>query len=121
MAPRSETALVTRSNVLMLWNEGYSFSKIADALGVPKTTAHWIVKRLQQTNSLHNRHRSGRPSISRPREDRNLIRLVQENRRASSTTLLQEWQLSSGKTASPSTVRRKLLAHGYDYKCYNPH
>jgi transposase len=114
-----------RSNVLMLWNEGYSFSKIADTLGVSKTTAHRIVKRFQETNILHNRHRSGRPPISTPREDRmrssrgvncNLIRLVKENRRASSTTLSHDWQLSSGKTASPSTVRRKLLAHGYDYK-----
>ena len=102
--------------VIALYSEGYSFRRISERLGVPKSTASDIVNRFKTTNSVENCHRSGRPPICTPRDERNLIRLVTQNRRASSTQLSHEWKLSNGKQASPSTVRKTLQAHNMQYK-----
>ncbi len=106
MAPRAETSTNVRSIIIALYSEGYPFRRISERLGVPKSTASDIVNRFKTTNSVENCHRSGRPPICTPRDERNLIRLVTQNRRASSTQLSHEWKLSNGKQASPSTVRK---------------
>ena len=116
MASKSKTSINTRSIVILLHNEGFSFRQIAERTGVPKSTANEIVKRFNDTKSIFDRHRSGRPSISTPRDDRNLINMVKKNRRATSTQLSQQWKLSNGRIAHPSTVRRKLLAQNMQYK-----
>ena len=47
---------------------------------------------------------------------------MKENRRQSSTELANQWQLSSGKQASPRTVRRVLQNHNYLWRsaCKKP-
>ena len=111
-----ETSLHDCSMVIAFHNEGYSYRDIEKSTGVSKSTANYIVNRYEETQSVNDRHRSGRPSNSTPRDDRNLVNLVKKNRRAPSHQLASEWELSNGKKASSSTVRRRLLAKKFFYK-----
>ncbi|XP_065643058.1 uncharacterized protein LOC136074647 [Hydra vulgaris] len=75
-----------------------------------------IIKRFKETKSYVDRHRSGRPRLTTPNDDRLLIRLAKKNRTMSSHELRSEWKLSNGRQASASLVRRKLLANNMLWK-----
>ena len=89
---------------------------ISTFIGASISTINNIIKRYKETGSIEDRYRPGRPRISSPRDDRELVRIVSKNRRLSSQNLSHLWKLSNEKTAPSSTVRKRLQEQGYDWK-----
>ena len=85
-------------------------------LKVNQSTISRLVSKFKATNSVSDLYRRPKPKISTPSDNRQLKRLVIKNRRASSTWLANEWKLSNGCVASPSTVRNKLREMRYKNK-----
>lgn len=86
---RKETSEAQRAQVVTLREEGYSFLKISEHTGVPKSTCYKIGKRDQERRKLGSATpytssalRSGRPEKITCRECRHLIQLAKKNRRA---------------------------------------
>ena len=98
---------------ILLSEDGYSCRQIAEKLNRHHSTISNILKRYNETGSVKERHRSGRPPISNARDQRHLIKIMKENRRQSSTELAKQWELSNGKQASARTVRRVLQNQNY--------
>ncbi|XP_065671825.1 uncharacterized protein LOC136089694 [Hydra vulgaris] len=97
-----------RYAALVLKEEGYSIRQIAEKLGRSQSCIINIIQRYKETRSINDRHRTGRNKISNDRDVRSLVRLMKENRQASSTDLSTKWTLSNGLKASPRTVRKVL-------------
>ncbi len=95
---------------------GCSYSEIAETLGTSKSTIHNIIQRFEETGNVKERARSGRPKISTPTDDRILVRIAKKNRRLPSHQLAKQWNLSSGLTASPSLVRKRLVSAKMEWK-----
>lgn len=105
-----------KMQAIYMHSNGHSYQEIADELGHSKSSIHYLVKKYEETGSINDRYRPGRPKISNERDDRQLVRLIRKNRQATSLELSKKWILSNGKTASPSTVRRRSVFYGYDWK-----
>ena len=97
-----------RYTALVLKEEGYSIRQIAKKLGRSHSCIINIIQGYKETRSVNDRHRTGRNKISNDRDVRSLVRLMKENRKASSTDLSTKWTLSNALKASPRTVRRVL-------------
>ncbi|XP_065671805.1 uncharacterized protein LOC136089680 [Hydra vulgaris] len=102
-----------RYAALVLKEEGYSIRQIAEKLGRSHSCIINIIQRYKKTRSINDRHRTGRNKISNDRDVRSLVRLMKENRQASSTDLSTKWTLSNGLKASPRTVQRVLHSLNY--------
>ena len=105
-----------RIKAVILRQQGKSFADIGRELNRAKSCIKKIVDRFNETQSYEDRPRSGRPRISTPKDDRNLVRLVKKNRTEPSHVVANQWKLSNGKTASLSLVRRRLLENKLEWK-----
>ena len=108
MKTKPNLSLFERDRIIFFHKKGYSSSQIKNELGFCSSTINYTIKRFKETGAVFDRFRSGRPSISTERDDRRLIHLNKKNRKASSSTLSNNWYLSSGAKASSRTVRRRL-------------
>src|SRR5690349_21622960 len=101
-APRLSEA--DRIIAIALVKEGYSHAEVAKKLKVNQSTItkERLVLKYKATNSVKDLFRRPKARISTPADDRQLARLVRKNRRASSTILANEWNLSNGLKAAPS-------------------
>jgi transposase len=99
--------------------KGCSYKQIATTIGTSKSTIHNIIERYEQTGSVKERARSGRPRISTPREDRILLQITKKNKSLPSHQLAKNWKLSSGLTASSSLVRYRLILNAVNLKTAN--
>ena len=116
MSPKQELSKETRAQIVALKNEGLTHRQVSKKLNVSIAVITSTLQRLEETSSLENRPRSGRPRISTPRDDRKLLNLVRKNRMMSSTELAALWILASGAKADPRTVRNRLIEANYQYK-----
>lgn len=96
----------------VLHEEGYSSPKIAKRVGCNQSTVIRIIKKLQETGSTADRHRTGRPKKTTQRQDRVLLRTSLANRKLTSPLLLREWQEKCSVDVCTSTVRRRCLEFG---------
>ena len=110
MAPRAKISNMDRMRAIILHEQGHSMRKIAEELKRSVSCVHRLVSRFEETKSIQDRHRSGRPPVSTPRDDRVLARIQKKNRTTPSHEIAKLWKEHSGVSASPSTVRRKLLS-----------
>ena len=108
MAPKKELSKEIRAKIVALKSEGYSHRQIRDELNVSVGVVTSTLKRLKETTSYENRPRSGRPRVSTPRDDRNLLNLARKNSQMSSNELAAQWTLASGLKAAARTVRSRL-------------
>lgn len=110
MSPRQFWSPKKRAIAVTLREEGYTLEEVASRIGGGATASgvRKVCLKFKQTGKVVDRASSGRPHISTPREDRNLVRLTLANRRKSSSHLLAEW----GVSASRYTIRRRLQAAG---------
>ena len=85
-------------------------------------TVSRIINRYHEYNTIENLPRPGRPSISKERNERSLIRIVKKNRKLSSNDLTRKWQEASDVVASARTIRRVLQKHNYVWRaaCKKP-
>lgn len=96
-----------------------SENKIAGLCGVSRSAVATTVKNWQETGSVSDRPRPGRPRITSDREDRQLVQLARTNPEWSVRKLTAEWSamtLNSPSTplAQKSTVSRRLLEIGLE-------
>mgnify|MGYP003466449606 CR=1 len=89
-----------------------SQSEIAQLTGHPKSTIDSFLRKYRSTYSHVNKERSGRPKCLGNRDQRQLVRLVKQNRRMPLAQITAEY--NAGHTqASMSTVRRNLHSLGF--------
>ncbi|XP_004206647.1 uncharacterized protein LOC101238575 [Hydra vulgaris] len=105
-----------RVKVVHYHQEGKTAREIGRIIKRSHSSVLTIIKRFRKTKSYIDRHRSGRPRLTTPNDDRLLIRLAKKNRTMSLHELRREWKLSNGCQASPSLVRRKLIASNMLWK-----
>lgn len=102
-----------RVRVLVLHEEGYSSTKIAQKVGCNQSTVVRILQKHKELGVTQDRYRCGRTRKSTNREDRVLIRTSLANRKLTSSELLREWQDKCGVKVAPSTVRKRCLEAGF--------
>lgn len=100
-----------RIEIIRLKGEGMTQTEIATKLGCDQCTVSRTIKRYNEHKTVKDLARSGRKRLSTDRDQRQLIRLVKDNRTLSSTELSKRWTLTNGKTASPRLVRKILQDH----------
>lgn len=99
-----------RAVAVTLRNEGYTYRDIAHRLGGKATfsAVRKLCQKFNETNSVADKCRSGRPRISTVRDDRQLVRLSVSDRRKTARQLLVDWKINT----SVRTVRRRLVKAG---------
>lgn len=122
MVKTKELKEFERIEIIRLNAEGLSQTQIARQVGCTQPAISYTLKRYNQHKTIRNLSRSGRKKISTPRDQRNLINIVKQNRKLCSQQLSQLWKLSNDKTASPRTVRKVLQDHNYLWRpaCKKP-
>ena len=65
-----------------LLQKGYSWRKISDMLNVPKSNVFDVCRKFSDTGIVENKPRSGRSKKNKPRDYRQLERIVKTNRRS---------------------------------------
>uniref|UniRef100_A0A096LU40 Transposase Tc1-like domain-containing protein n=1 Tax=Poecilia formosa TaxID=48698 RepID=A0A096LU40_POEFO len=101
-----QSVMKTRAVIIALHKNGLTARKIA-----PQSTIYRIIKNFKERGSIVAKKAQGRPRKTSKRQD-SLLKVFQlRNRATSSAELAQEWQ-QAGVSASPRTVRRRLLEQG---------
>jgi transposase len=101
-----------RIRVSVLAEEGYSCRQIAKRVGCSHSAVVKLLQKKNETGSVADRSRSGRPRLSNDRQDRVLRRTSLADRRLTSPQLVRQWREKCGVMASPSTVRKRCLEFG---------
>ena len=79
-----------RVKVVYFHQEGKSASEIGKIIKRSHSSVLTIIRRFKETKSYVERHRSGRPRLTTPNDDRLLIRLAKKNRIMPSHELRRE-------------------------------
>nr|CAH7733519.1 unnamed protein product [Callosobruchus chinensis] len=77
--PRNELSAFDRTRIIALWQEGLFRHQIANRLNVRSTVSRTI-RRYEETGEVNSRPRTGRPTVSTRREDRNIAKLARRER-----------------------------------------
>ena len=102
-----------KRQVLRLHEEGYSKAEIGRITGYNRSTISKFLKNFDDSGSLENRRRSGRPKSTSVYGDRILIRLVKEDRRRCFRDLMNEFNQSIPRPVGRRTIQRRLSSFGY--------
>ncbi len=102
-----------KTNIISLHKKGEGYKKISKALLISQNTVAKVVQTFKKdgTATILQR-RPGRPRKLTPRQERLLMRRVEENRHASSLQLSKEVESQTGVTISRDTIRRTLQRNG---------
>lgn len=104
MATSKETLAV----IIALHQNGLTCREIAAKDIAPERTIYRVIKNFKERGSAAVKKASGRPTVSKERQCRLLLRNQLRNRVATSAELAHDWQ-QAGVRASARTVRRRLL------------
>lgn len=99
-----------RNQIIGMNSAGMSFKAIGRNLGYHYTIVSRLVRKHAQTGSAVDRPRSGRPAVTTPREDRQLLRFVRREPFSTSPQLKRAWL--PNRQISTRTVRNRLKAAG---------
>ncbi len=99
-----------RKKIISLHKKGEGYKKISKALLISQNTVAKVVQTFKKITISH--RRPGRPRKLTPRQERLLMRRVEENRHASSLQLSKEVESQTGVTISRDTIRRTLQRNG---------
>lgn len=103
LSPTKRAMIFTLFNVAKL-----SKHEISRRLSIDRTTVRRTIDRYTQTGSFLDRNRSGRPSKLKIRDDRRLLRLVEQNRRKSIPELRDDLSSGGATLVHRSTISRRL-------------
>ena len=106
------TSLDQRARIVTLREEGHSARKVASMTGVSHTTVLRVCKQFNETGSLENQPRSGRPRSLSVRQERQLARAVRSGRISTALEASSQLTGQNGSTVSVQTVRRALRHQG---------
>ncbi len=108
MAPHGrEMSQDLRKKIISLHKKGEGYKKISKALLISQNTVAKVVQTFKKDGTATiSQRRPGRPRKLTPRQERLLMRRVEENRHASSLQLSKEVESQTGVTISRDTIRR---------------
>lgn len=109
MGRGKELSEFDKGGIIALKEWGIGDTEIARARHIPRTTVIGVVKKYNETGSAENKKRSGRPPITTPRDDRNIVATARANRR----TTYEGLRCKVNVEASAKTIYRRLSAAGY--------
>ncbi len=114
MAPHGrEMSQDLRKKIIYLHKKGEGYKKISKALLISQNTVAKVVQTFKKDGTATiSQRRPGRPRKLTPRQERLLMRRVEENRHASSLQLSKEVESQTGVTISCDTIRRTLQRNG---------
>ncbi len=114
MAPHGrEMSQDLRKKIISLHKKGEGYKKISKALLSSQNTVAKVVQTFKKDGTATISQRcSGRPWKLTPRQERLLMRRVEENRHASSLQLSKEVESQTGVTISRDTIRCTLQRNG---------
>lgn len=107
-----------RARVIALVEEGHSQRFVADRVGVSQSDVSRIWNRFLETNSVQNRHRSGRPRVTNDQQNRFIRISIRRNPSMSIPTLQREFRHATGARISLATIRRRIFESGL--RCRRP-
>jgi len=96
-----------------LRSEGQSLWQISNTLGLAKSTIQKINDKYNETGSVQNKLRSGRPRKTSASADRLIVKQFKANRRKPAAEVANEMLHSMEIKISPQTVRNRLYAQGF--------
>ncbi len=95
------------------FTQGDGYKKISKALLISQNNVAKVVQTFKKDGTATiSQRRPGRPRKLTPRQERLLMRRVEENRHASSLQLSKEVESQTGVTISHDTIRRTLQGNG---------
>ncbi len=114
MAPHGrEMSQDLRKKIISLHKKGEGYKKISKALLISQNTVAKVVQTFKKDGTATiSQRRPGHPRKLTPRQERLLMRRVEENRHASSLQLSKEVESQTGVTISRDTIRRTLQRNG---------
>ncbi len=114
MAPHGrEMSQDLRKKIISLHKKGEGYKKISKALLISQNTVAKVVQTFKKDGTATISQRCpGRPRKLTPRQERLLMRRVEENRHASSLQLSKEVESQTGVTISHDTIRHTLQRNG---------
>ncbi len=102
-----------RKNIISLHRKGEGYKKISKAVLISQNTVAKVVQTFKKDGTATiSQRRPGRPRKLTPRQERLLMRRVEENQHASSLQLSKEVESQTGVTISRDTIRRTLQRNG---------
>ncbi len=102
-----------RKKIISLHKKGEGYKKISKALLISLNTVAKVVQTFKKDGTATiSQRRPGHPQKLTPRQERLLMRRVEENRHASSLQLSKEVESQTGVTISRDTIRRTLQRNG---------
>ncbi len=117
MAPHGREmsqVILTNNKIISLHKKGEGYKKISKALLISQNTVAKVVQTFKKNGTATISQRCpGRPRKLTPRQERLLMRRVEENQHASSLQLSKEVESQTGVTISRDTIRRTLHAMAY--------
>ena len=108
-----ETTMDERKIVLLLHNEGKTYSDIAHVVGRSRKTIFSIIQNFKQNKTLVNRARKGRPIKLNSREKRHIITAVTKDPRITASEITAHLREDLGKDIHVRTISRALNTAGY--------
>ncbi len=106
-----------RKKIISLHKKGEGYKKISKALLISQNTVAKVVQTFKKDGTATiSQRRPGRRRKLTPRQERLLMRRVEENQHASSLQLSKEVESQTGVTISRDTIRRTLQRNGM-YGC----
>ena len=115
MAPHgSELNSDQKQTIIKLNSKNISGRNIAELTGISRSTIQKFFKRFGERGHIENKSRTGRPKVSRARDDHVLSRLVKRNRRQTLKDLTVKLNESIPASVSETTVKRKLKRLEYE-------
>ncbi|CAK9824990.1 Transposable element Tc1 transposase [Anthophora retusa] len=112
MSGKKELSIETRALIVSHHSIGKSNREIAKLLKLNRRTVDYNVKKYEDTGSLSNKKRSGRPKITTPAEDRAITIISKRNRRKTAPEITAEINASRPEPVSLTTVKRRLRKAG---------
>ena len=112
------TTMGIRHEMFALAREGIKQGAIAACVGLTCATVNRILKRHGATGCLVPGKSSGAPRKATPRQDRALLRMVQQDRFLSARALMVQMRNLYGMRAGRKMVNNRLLSRGY--RAYRP-
>lgn len=109
----SELCASEKESILSLSKANIKLKEISEITGRPISTICSFLKRQERRGITENKNRSGRPLKCSVQGERQLIRLVKNNRRRTLTELTNVSNENGASRLSESTVKRILRKGGY--------
>lgn len=109
-----EIPVPIRELIIKLRKDGKSLRVIAGIVNKSRSTVQYIINKYQQTNSLENRKRTGRPTKLEHHHERAILKVIRSEPKTSARKLANMIHNDYGVKVVPQTIRNVLKKSGYN-------